>query len=111
MASQVLGIVPKFSTFSGGSIQKGEVSFEQWVFKVKSVMQSHTEVTLKEGMVWSLHGAVTDMAQYLGLQAPVSEIVNKLELVYGTMEFFDILIQNFYTLQQGKTEKVTVCVT
>ena len=28
VASQIVGKMPKFSTFSGGSTQKGEVSFE-----------------------------------------------------------------------------------
>ena len=51
VASQVVGKMPKFSTFSGDSTQKGEVSFEQWAFEVKSVMQSHTEAPLREGIV------------------------------------------------------------
>ena len=54
VASLVEGKMPKFSTFNGDSTQKGEVLFEQWVFEVKSVMQSHTEATLREGIVWSL---------------------------------------------------------
>ena len=41
----------------------------------------------------------------------VSEMIKRLELVYGTMASFDILMQNFYKLQQGKTEKLTVHVT
>ena len=41
VALQVVGKVPKFSTFSGDSTQKREVSFEQWVFEVKRVMQNH----------------------------------------------------------------------
>ena len=46
--------MPEISTFSGDPTQKGEVTFKQLVFEVRSVMQSHTEVTLWEGMVWSL---------------------------------------------------------
>ena len=42
VASQVVGKMPKFSTFSGKPTQKAEVSFEQWVFEVRSVMQGHT---------------------------------------------------------------------
>ena len=74
-------------------------------------MQSHTEAKLRERMVQSLHGTAADLVQYLGLQALVSEIINKLELVYDTMASFDILIQNLYNLQQGKSEKVTLYVT
>ena len=50
---------------------KGDILFEQWAFEVKSVMQSHMEATLREGIVWSLHRDVADLVQYLGLQAPV----------------------------------------
>ena len=52
MASQLVCKMPKFSIFSGDSTQKGEVSSEQWTFEVKNVMQSHTEMTLREGIVW-----------------------------------------------------------
>ena len=43
--------------------------------------------------------------------ASVSEILNKLELVYGTIASSDILMQKFYKLYQGKMEKVPVYVT
>ena len=110
VASQVVDKMPNFSTLSGDSTQKGEVSFEHWTFEAKGVMHSHTEVTLREWIVWFLHGATADLVWYLGLQAPVSEIINKLELVYGTMTSFNILMQNFYKLQKGKTEEVAVYV-
>ena len=74
-------------------------------------MQSHTEATLREGIVNSLWGATADLVQYLGLHAPVSDIINKLELIYGTIASFNILVQNFYKLNQGKMEKVPVCMT
>ena len=48
------------------------------------------------------------LLHYLGLQALVIEIIKKLELVYGTMASFDILMKRFDKLQQGKTEKVTL---
>ena len=89
--------MPNISTFSEDPTWKGEVSFEQWVFKVKSVMQSHTEATLLEGMVWSLCRATANLVQYLGQQTLVSEIISKLELVCGTMVSFDILMQKFFT--------------
>ena len=65
VTSQVVGKMPKISTFSGDPTKKGEVSFEQSVFEVKSVMQSHTEVALLEGMVWSLCRAVANLVWYL----------------------------------------------
>ena len=41
---------PQLSVFSRDPSQKGEVSFKQWAFEVKSVMQSHTVATLREGV-------------------------------------------------------------
>ena len=71
VVAQLVSKTPKFSIFSRDSTQNGEVSFEQWAFDIKSVMHSHMEVTLKEGIVWSLCGAAADQVWYLGLPAPV----------------------------------------
>ena len=54
---QVVEKTPMFSVFSGDSTQKGEVSFEEWAFKVRSVMQSHTKATIGEGIAHLLWGA------------------------------------------------------
>ena len=45
-----------------------------------SVMQSHMEATLREGIVWSLCRAVADLVWYLGPHSLVSEIIYILEL-------------------------------
>ena len=103
--------MPKFSIFSGDSNHKGDISFEQWVFEVKRVMQAYTEATLRNGLVWSLHRTMADLVWYLGLQAPMSEIINKLEHLHGTVISFNILMQYFYKMQQRMTEKVPVYVT
>ena len=42
------------------------------------MMQSHRETTPREGIVHLLQGAMADLA-------PVSNIMNKLELMYGTI--------------------------
>ena len=63
-----------------------------WIEEVKSLMQSHTEVILREGIVPSLCGSAADLVQYLGPQAQMSELINKIELVYGTMASFNILM-------------------
>ena len=61
ITSEVVGKMPKISTFRRDPNQKGQVSFEQLVFEVRSVMQSHTEAILWEGMVQSLCGATADL--------------------------------------------------
>ena len=50
VTSQVVGKMAKISSFCVDPTQKGDVSFKWWVFGVKSVMESHTEMTLCEAM-------------------------------------------------------------
>ena len=41
----------------------------------------------------------------------MAEIINKLVLVYGTVASHNILLQNFFKIQQDKMEKVTLFAT
>ena len=54
----------------------------------------------------SLKGAVADMARYMGPTASVSDILDKLSVIFGTVASFDVLMQNFYKITQGNNEKV-----
>ena len=53
----------------------------------------------------SLKGAVADMACYMGPTAGVSDIFEKLSVIFGTVASFNVLMQNFYKISQGN-EKV-----
>ena len=55
----------------------------------------------------SLKGAAADMAWYMGLTASVSDILEKLSVIFGTVASFDMLMQNFYKITQGGSKKVT----
>ena len=56
--------------------------------------------------VQSLHRTVADQVLYLGQQAPVSEIISKLELLYGTVASIDILMQFFFiNYNKGRQRK------
>ena len=99
IAPPIAGKVPKFSIFSEETSQKGKVSFEQWVFEVKRALQSHLETLLCKNIVHSLLGAMADLVQNLDLHAPMSPMIEKLELIYGTMTSFNILMQKFQKLQ------------
>ena len=45
------------------------------------------------------------MAHYMDPTAGVSKILEKLSVIFGTVMSFDVLMQNFYKILQGK-EKV-----
>ena len=59
----------------------------------------------------SLKGAVADTAQYMGPTASVSDILEKLLVIFGTIASFDVLMQNFYKITQGSNKKVPLFVT
>ena len=46
------------------------------------------------------------MARYMGPTASVSNILQKLTVIFGMVTSFDMLMQNFYKVTQGNHEKV-----
>ena len=102
---------PKISTFSGNvAPSKTEVSYEQWSQEGQCIKNHYPELVVRESIMQSLKGAMADMAHYMGRTAGVSEILEKLSIIFGTVASFDILMQNFYKISQGH-EKVPSFVT
>ena len=97
---------PKISTFSGNVAPgKTEVSYEQWSHEVQCIKDHYPESVVRESIMRSLKGAAADMACYMGPTAGVSKILEKLSVIFGTVTSFNMLMQNFYKISQGK-EKV-----
>ena len=97
---------PKISTFSGDAApSKTEVSYEQWSHEVQCVKDHYPESVVRESIMRSLKGAAADMARYMGPTASVSDILEKLSVIFGTVASFDVLMQSFYKISQGN-EKV-----
>ena len=46
------------------------------------------------------------MAWYMGPTTGVSNILEKLLVIFGTVASFDVLVQNFYKITQGNNKKV-----
>ena len=102
---------PKISTFSCNMApSKTEVSYKQWSHEVWCIKDCYLESVVRESIMQSLRGAAADMACYMGPTAGVSEILEKLSVIFGTVASFDILKQNFYKISQGN-EKVPSFVT
>ena len=102
---------PKISTFSGNAAPgKTEVSYEQWSHEVQCIKDHYPELVVRESIMQSLKGAVADMAHYMGPTTGVSDILEKLSVIFGTVASFDVLMQNFYKISQGN-EKVPSFVT
>ena len=98
---------PRINIFSGNAMPgKTEVSFKQWYHKVQYVKDHYPELVVWESTVRSLKGTVADMAWHMGPTTSMAHILQKLTIIVGTMASFDILMQNFYKVTQGKHKKV-----
>ena len=114
VAALTLGLhigTPKISTFSGNVAPgKTEVSYEQWSHEVQCIKDHYPESVVRESIMQSLKGAVADIAHYMGPTTGVSNILEKLSVIFGTVASFDVLMQNVYKISQGN-EKVPSFVT
>ena len=88
---------------------KTEVSFEQWNHEVQCVKDHYLESVVWESIVRFLEGVVADMAWYMGPTASVSNILQKLTVIFGTVASFDVLMQNFYNLLKETTKSALIC--
>ena len=73
---------------------------------MQCIKDHYLELVVRESIMRSLKRAVADMAHYMGPTAGVSEILEKLSVIFGTVMSFDVLMQNFYKISQGGNEKV-----
>ena len=98
---------PQINAFSGKATPgKTEVSFKQWYHQVQCVKDHYLELVVWESIVRSLKGAAADMARHIGPPASVSNILQKLTVIFRMVASFDILMQKF--LQSYIGEKVQV---
>ena len=94
----------KINTFSSDITPgKTEVLFEQWNHEVQCIKDHYLESVVQESIMRSLKGAAADMVQYMGPTTSVSDILDKLTVIFGTVASFDVLMQNFYTGKQQKS--------
>ena len=82
------------------------MSFEQWYNDVQCLKDHYSEAVVKENVIQSLKGAAADMARYMGPTTSIAHILHKLLVIFSMVTYFNILMQNFYTVSQGNNEKV-----
>ena len=98
--------IAKLSVFSGERL-KGEASFEQWSYELKSLRKTYSESALREGIQRSLKGDAVDTVCNMGPDAFLDNIIKKFSIIYGNVKSYDILMGDFYCAEQGEDETVT----
>ena len=99
----------RLPTFSGDEVRnKHEVDFKSWLFKVNMLIGKVPEMHLRQLIIDSLRGSAGELMMFLGLDTPVSVILERMKNQFGDVASADVLMTRFYELRQGKTEKVAV---
>lgn len=99
---------PRLSTFSGDPNSKGDTTFDLWKYEVQCLLleAAHPHAVVVHAIRKSLKGEAGKIAMRLGPKAAVTELLDKLEGVYGTVEQGESLLADFYSAQQKVDEDV-----
>ena len=103
LASMRLPQLPFFS----GEDQKGDVSFEVWKFELCCLIrENYPDSLILQSIRKNLRGKARETLLTLGETAKPSDILNKLEGIYGNVSTNEVLLQQFYIECQRKDEAV-----
>ena len=99
---------PKLSLFNGEEVpRKHKISFNRWLFEVRTIQQSYAEPLVREAIITSVRGWAADLVYFLGTNMDDEKIVSKLEMAYVTVSGCDVLMQQFYGVHMEKKWKGT----
>ena len=94
---------PALPTFSGAEpTPREEGSFEQWYFQVKGSQSQHTEDAIHSGIINSVRGEAQDLVEYVGFEAPIETILDRLEHRFRKSKSIDRLQHDFFQLGTGE---------
>ena len=67
-------------------------------------MKTYGDSALREGIQQSLRGAATDTVHNMGADVSLDNIIKKFIIIYGSAQSFDLLMRDFYRLDQEGEE-------
>ena len=101
----VITQIPKISQFSG---DKKDTPCDLWKFEVKCLQEDekYSEEMIKQAIRKSLKNDPGRIVKRLGTKATISEIIDKLEGIYGDIEQGQDIVAEFYRAKQRGDEDV-----
>ena len=102
----ILNKIPGIPCFSGTEREKDTVQFEQWFHAISDTQKNFNEQLVTAAITKSCIGDVTDAMCCLPPGATLDDILEKFKWLCGSVESSDTLMQEFYWIAQGKSEKV-----
>ena len=99
----------KISNFSGDSSSKGDVSYDQWKFEIKSLMRDklYHEGVVLQAIRRSVRGSAAEVLMTLGEDASVDVALTKFDHMFGNVLPAEILLEQFFSARQKDSESVT----
>ena len=90
---------PKLTSFSGSG---RECSFGRWKYEVTCLLedQNYSASAISRAVHNSLKSPAADVLGHLGSRATVTEIILKLESIYGSVQSEETLMEHFYSERQ-----------
>ena len=98
---------PQICIFSGQEpVPKDEGNYDQWEFRVRGAIATHTKNSMRVAIVNSLRGPARDLVGFVGFDADLERILMEVTNRFGKKYTRDKLQQEFYKLSQEKGEKI-----
>ena len=105
-----LNKIPGLPQFSGMEREKDTVRFEQWLHSISDARKNFNDQWVRAVINKSCVGDVADAICCLPPGATLDDIIEKFKWLYGSMESFDTVMQEFSQIVQGKSERVQTVV-
>ena len=101
----ILNKIPSIPHFSGTEREKDTVQFEQWLHAISDAWKNFNQQLVRAAINKSCVGNAADALCCLLPWAMLDDIIEKFKWLYGSVESFDTLMQEFYRIVQGKPGK------
>ena len=98
--------MPGLPWFSGMEREKDTFMFEQWLHSIFDARKTFSDQWVRAAINKSCVEDAADAICCLPHRATLDDIIEKFKWLYGSMESFDTLMQVFYQIVQGKSERV-----
>ena len=102
----LLNMILGMPLFSSTEREKDTVQFEQWYHAISDARRNFHEPLVRAAITKSCVGDAADAKCLLPPGATLDNILEKFKWLYGSVESSDTLMQEFYHIAQGKSEKV-----
>jgi len=99
---------PRLPVFSGTVNKKDDTTYDVWKYELQCLTREkhHHPAAIIEALRRSLRGEAARVAMRLGPSASLTEIVVKLDSVYGNVDEASIVMGRFYSARQQPGESV-----